>query len=179
MILWAWHVPEAPDPPVAGVPVFAGPVERVQNNRPIFQTDLPPITPIIRGFDTQRGYCPQCREMARSRHPEQASTATGAAGPQIGPNAVALAADLKHRLGVSFCKIAGFLKHHMGIRVTPRGLVQACQRLARRAFTHAVLASLAATCHQRGHRLTDLAVSLLCPNGGAPPLSLVPAAPTS
>jgi hypothetical protein len=119
--------------PLDHCPDCGGPVERIKDNRPIFQTDLPPITPIIRRFDTQRGYCPQCRKMVRSRHPEQTSTATGAAGSGLGPRAVALAADLKHRLGVSFRKVADFLQHHAGIRVTPGALAQACQRLARRA----------------------------------------------
>jgi transposase len=119
--------------PLDHCPDCGGPVERIQDNRPIFQTDLPPITPIVRRLDTQRGWCPACRKMVRSRHSEQTSTATGAAGSQIGPRAVALAADLKHRLGVSFRKVADFLRHHAGIRVTPGALAQACQRLARRA----------------------------------------------
>jgi transposase len=118
--------------PLTACPHCGGPVERIKDNRPIFQTDLPPIRPVIRRFETQRGYCPHCRKMVRSRHPKQTSTATGAAASQIGANAVALAADLKHRLGVSVRKVADFLDHHAGIRVTAGALTQACQRLARR-----------------------------------------------
>ena len=108
-------------------------VERITDNRPIFQTDLPPITPVIRRFETQRGWCPRCRTMVRSRHPQQTSTATGAAGSQLGPRAVALAADLKHRLGLSFRKVADLFQTHFGVTVTAGALVQANQRLARRA----------------------------------------------
>ena len=51
--------------------------------------------------------------------------------------------------------------------------LSAGNRTERRAFTHAVLASLAATCRQRGKRFTDLAVSLLCPSAPPPPLGLL------
>ena len=119
--------------PLTRCPDCGGPVERIQDNRPIFQTDLPPIKPIVRRFDTQRGWCPACRKAVRSRHPEQTSTAAGAACSHIGPRAIALAADLKHRLGVSFRKVADLFGSAFGIRVTPGALAQACQRLARRA----------------------------------------------
>jgi len=145
--------------PLDHCPDCGGPVERVTDNRPIVQTDLPPITPVIRRFETQRGYCPQCRKRVRSRHPQQTSTATGAAGSQIGPNAIALAADLKHRLGVSFRKVADFLGHHAGIRVTPGALAQACQRLARQAepvyqgLKEAIRASPAVHADETGWRI--------------------------
>ena len=108
-------------------------VQKVADNAPIFQTDLPPITPIVRRFDTQRGFCPCCRKMVHSRHPDQTSTAVGAAGAQIGPRAKALAADLKHRLGLSFRKIADLFQEHFGITVTPGAIVQSNERLAERA----------------------------------------------
>src|SRR5262249_20930325 len=56
-------------------------------------------------YVTESGYCSRCGRRVRSRHPEQISTAAGAAGVVIGPRAKALAADLKHRLGVPFAKI--------------------------------------------------------------------------
>jgi len=145
--------------PLTSCPDCGGPVERIKDNRPIFQTDLPPIKPVVRRFETQRGWCPACHKMVRSRHPEQTSTATGAAGSQIGPRAVALAADLKHRLGVSFRKVADFLDHHTGIHVTAGALAQACQRLARRAepvyqgLTEAIRASPAVHADETGWRI--------------------------
>jgi transposase len=119
--------------PLTACPDCNGPVERIKDNQPIFQTDLPPITPVIRRFETQRGWCPRCRKMVRSRHPQQTSTAGGAARSHLGPRAVALAADLKHRLGLSFRKVADLFQTHFGVTVTPGALVQANQRLARRA----------------------------------------------
>ena len=88
--------------------------------------------PVIKCFDTQRGWCPRCKRRVRSRHPEQTSDANGAAGSQVGSNALALAADLKHRLAVSFRKIADLLDAHWRLRVTPGALPQASHRLADR-----------------------------------------------
>ena len=44
-----------------------------------YQTDLPPITPIVTQFNIQAGRCPCCREMRQGRHPEQISNAIGSA----------------------------------------------------------------------------------------------------
>lgn len=59
-----------------------------------FVIDLPEVQPKITPYVTESGY------YVRSRQSEQISEATGAAGVMIG--AKALAADLKHRLGVHF-----------------------------------------------------------------------------
>jgi len=66
------------------------------------------------------------------RHPAQTSDALGAAGAQLGPRAVALAAWLSKGLGVPAGKIAALLGQ-LGIQVTPGGVVQAVRRAARRA----------------------------------------------
>ncbi len=118
--------------PLKRCPRCGGAVKNVRDNAPIYQSELPPTRPVIRRFDTQRGWCARCRKMVRSRHPEQTSTATGAAGSQLGPNALALASDLKHRLGLSFRKVADLLQTHFGIQVTPGALAQAGHRLAAR-----------------------------------------------
>jgi len=83
-------------------------------------------------FLTESGYCPRCKKRVRSRHPERVSTATGAAGVCLGPRAVALAADLKHRLGIPYRKICGLFETAFGLQLTPGGLCQAAARLARR-----------------------------------------------
>ena len=59
-----------------------------------FVADIPKIQPIITRYVTYSGYCADCRKRVRSRHPEQTSQATGAAGVMVGPRAKALAADL-------------------------------------------------------------------------------------
>jgi transposase len=57
----------------------------------------------------------------------------GAAAAQLGPEAIALAAVLNKQLGLSYGKIARLFRQRFGLTVTPGGLVQALQRVARRA----------------------------------------------
>jgi transposase len=94
-----------------------------------YQTDLPPIVPIVTQFNIETGYCPCCRQRCQGRHPEQTSTATGAAGNTFGPVVLTMAAELKHRLGVPYRKICDFLATYCGLRVCPATFVRAEQRL--------------------------------------------------
>lgn len=98
-----------------------------------FQTDIPLPRPVHRRYVTESGYCARCKRRFRSRHPRQTSTATGAAGVSVGPNARAVAADMKHRLGVSYAKIAELFDTAFGLQVSPSGLCQSSQRLAQKA----------------------------------------------
>ena len=67
-----------------------------------YQTDLPPIVPIVTQFNIETGYCPCCRQHWQGRHPEQTSDAIGAAGNTLGPVVLTMVAAMKHRLGVSY-----------------------------------------------------------------------------
>ncbi len=98
-----------------------------------FQIELPPVAPTVTRFCTESGYCPACAARVHSTHPEQISTAHGAAGVVAGPRLKAFAADLHHRLGVSYGKIADLLGEMYGLPITRGGLAQADARLARRA----------------------------------------------
>ena len=98
-----------------------------------FVADIPKIQPIITRYVTYSGYCADCRKRVRSRHPEQTSQATGAAGVMVGPRAKALAADLKHRLGGSYGKVSETLNDAFGLQVSRSGWCQADQRLAETA----------------------------------------------
>jgi hypothetical protein len=98
-----------------------------------FVVDIPPVEPIITRYVTESGYCPTCQKRARSRHPEQISDATGAAGVVIGPRAKALAADMKHRFGVSYGKVCGLMEDAFGLQGTRGGWYQAGVRLAQQA----------------------------------------------
>jgi transposase len=95
-----------------------------------YQTDLPPIVPIITQFNIETGYCSCCRQHWQGRHPEQTSDALGAAGNTLGPVVLTMAAELKHRLGVSYRKVADFLAAYADLHVAPATLVRAEQRLA-------------------------------------------------
>jgi transposase len=82
--------------PLCQVPLYE-PGQVVQ-----YQTDLPPIVPIITQFNIDTGTCPSCRQRWQGRHPEQTSDALGAAGNTLGPVVLTMAAEMKHRLGVSY-----------------------------------------------------------------------------
>src|SRR5260370_29311417 len=53
-----------------------------------YQTDLPPIVPIITQFNVEVGKCPRCQRLQHGRHEEQTSDALGAANHTIGPVAL-------------------------------------------------------------------------------------------
>ena len=113
--------------PDCGVPVV-DPGQVVQ-----YQTDLPPIVPIVTQFNIETGFCPCCRRRVQGRHPEQTSDASGAAGNTLGPVVLTMAAELKHRLGVPYRKISDFLETYADFKVCPSAFVRADQRLAERA----------------------------------------------
>ena len=95
-----------------------------------YQTDLPPIVPIVTQFNIETGYCPCCRQRRQGRHAEQTSNAIGAAGNTLGPVVLTMAAELKHRLGVPYRKITDFLESYCDFHVSPATFVRAEQRLA-------------------------------------------------
>ncbi len=118
--------------PLACCPECGGDlIERKEHEQ--FVVDIPPVEPVITRYVTQSGYCPDCQGRVRSRHPEQISDATGAAGVVVGPRAKALAADMKHRLGASYGKVGALLNDAFGLRVTRSGWYQADTRLAQQA----------------------------------------------
>ena len=139
----AGHAPaNRPQPATVDEDVFAGldacpncggPVEDKEDLTPQTVVDVPPeVKPQVTRYHNQSGYCPRCKCRVRSRHPDQASTATGAAGVQIGPRALALGVDLHYRVGVPFGKAAGIFEIFYGLRLCRATLARAAQRLARR-----------------------------------------------
>jgi hypothetical protein len=95
-----------------------------------YVTDIPVVEVKTTRFVTYSGYCRECHKRVRSRHPDQTSDATGAAGVLVGPRAKALAADLKHRLGVSYGKVSEVLQDAFGLQVSRSGWCQADVKLA-------------------------------------------------
>jgi len=86
--------------------------------------------PIITQFNIESGYCSCCRQYWQGRHPEQTSDAIGATGNTLGPVVLTLAAEMKHRLGVSYRKICDFLHTYCQLKVCPAAFIRAEQRLA-------------------------------------------------
>jgi transposase len=126
------QVAETKEQPLAACPVCGGPVTDVKDHEQ-FVVDIPAVQPTVTRYLTHSGQCAQCGQRVRSRHPEQISEATGAAGVVIGPRAKALAADLKHRLGVPYGKVAEVLAVGFGLPISRGGLCQADARLAEQA----------------------------------------------
>jgi transposase len=94
--------------------------------------DLPEPRPLRIRYEVHVGRCRSCGLRVQPRHPAQTSDALGAAGAQLGPRAVALAAWLSKGLGVPAAKIARLLGQ-LGLGVTPGGVTGAVARAARRA----------------------------------------------
>jgi transposase len=122
------HIDRIIDVPLSECPMCHVPLYE-QGQVVQYQTDLPPIVPIITRFDIETGYCPCCRQYWQGRHPEQTSDAIGAAGNTLGPVVLTMAAEMKHRLGVSYRKICDFLQTYCHLQVCPAAFIRAEQRL--------------------------------------------------
>lgn len=121
---------EAPLPPAC--PDCGGRVveDTVQTQ---YQIDVPrPIPVSVTQFNLHVGHCAACGQRLQGRHPEQTSDATGAAAVQIGPNALGLAAELKHVMGIPFGKVARILSSATELEISRATLARASQRLARK-----------------------------------------------
>lgn len=94
------------------------------------QTDWPPIGPIVTQFNIHSGYCPCGPKRSHGRHPEPISDAVGAAGNGLGPVALTMAAELKHRLGVPDRTIGDRFETDRDIAVCPATFGRAEQRRA-------------------------------------------------
>lgn len=115
-----------------GCPECGGRVRDIHKHEQ-YVTDIPVVEVKTTHFITYSGYCRECHKRVRSRHPDQTSQATGAAGVLVGPRAKALAADLKHRLGVSYGKVSEVLQDAFGLQVCRSGWCQADAKLANTA----------------------------------------------
>jgi transposase len=115
-----------------GCPTCGGHLKEIHRHEQ-YVIDLPTPRLVTTRYITYSGYCGTCHKRVRSHHPEQTSEATGAAGVLVGPRAKALAADLKHRLGVSYEKVSETLNDTFGLKVGRSAWCQADQTLAERA----------------------------------------------
>ena len=95
-----------------------------------FIEDISPVRPHVTRLRTYEATCVGCGQSVRSAHPLQMSLATGAAGVQLGPRTLALAADLNKAKGLSMRKTCAVLRDCFGLQLSPGGLSQALDRLA-------------------------------------------------
>lgn len=126
------QIHETKTAPLEGCPECGGQLRDIHAHEQ-YVTDIPVVEVKTTRFVSYSGYCRTCHKRVRSRHPEQTSQATGAAGVMVGPRAKALAADLKHRLGVSYGKVSEVLNDAFGLQVSRSGWCQADQKLAHKA----------------------------------------------
>jgi transposase len=92
---------------------------RLEENEPVseqFQTEIVCRT-VRRRFAIHRGHCRQCGASVTGRHPLQTSTATGAAGEQLGARAHALMSVLNKRLGLSHGKVSWMFAKVFGLKI--------------------------------------------------------------
>jgi transposase len=159
------EVDETKEAPLDSCPECGGELTQCKTHEQ-FMVDIPPVEPVITKFVTHSGYCGHCSKRTRSRHPEQISEATGAAGVVVGPRAKALAADMKHRLGISYGKVCELINDAFGLQVTRSGWCQADQRLAVQArpvyqeLLDVLRASAVAHVDETGWRIGTLAAWL-------------------
>jgi len=111
-------------------PHCQGPVSEKQ---PLTQyiEEIPVVRPRVTQLTTEEGWCEHCQREVCSTHPLQVSRASGAAGVQLGPRALALACDLNKAKGLSMRKTVAVLHDHFGLKLTPGGLALLVQRVGR------------------------------------------------
>ena len=97
-----------------------------------FQVEIPRRA-ILRRFDLHVGECTCCGQRVQPRHELQTSDALGAAAAQIGPDAQALIAWLKNKLGLSYGDITTLMKDAWGIELTRGAAAHVVRRAGRRA----------------------------------------------
>jgi transposase len=108
--------------------------EQLKGQRAVVQyiEELPVMRPQVIKLITHEADCPHCQKAVRSTHPLQVSLAEGAAGVQLGPAALGLAAELNKKHGLTMRKTCAVLKQLFHLGLSPGGLSQALARLARK-----------------------------------------------
>jgi transposase len=100
--------------------------------RPVVQyiEELPVVRPHVIKLITHEADCPHCQKAVRSTHPLQVSLAEGAAGVQLGPVALGVAAELNKKHGLTMRRTCAVLQQLFQLKLSPGGLAQALRRLA-------------------------------------------------
>src|SRR6201993_2321683 len=124
------HIDKAIEVQLCSCPHCGGVLFKDQQTLEQLIEDIPPVRPHVTRLTTYQGTCVQCGQSLRSTHPLQMSLATGAAGVQLGPRALALAADLNKAKGLSMRKTCAVLRDCFGMQLSSGGLSQALDRLA-------------------------------------------------
>ena len=103
---------------------------KVENLRRIIE-DIVPSEAIVECYNTQRGYCPKCDKVVESRAAEQ-PPAADIPGPQVGINALAMAAILRSVYRLPYEPITQLLADISGLSVCPGTISRQMQRMGNR-----------------------------------------------
>lgn len=102
--------------------------------RDLYQTDIPPVRPVVTKFEVHGGTCPCCGKYRQGRHEEQITDPTPVVQSVLGPRVLGMAADWKHRLGIVYRKISELFDTCFSLKVSPGTLSRAEIRFAQRAL---------------------------------------------
>jgi hypothetical protein len=123
-------ITERVEVPLPTCPSCGGPVSACRRVRQIIE-EVPEVRLRVIELVTWRGRCGACGPVA-SHHPLQVSSAVGAAGVQLGPKALEVAARLRAEWHLPVRKVTAILEQLWGLRITPGGLMQALGRVSER-----------------------------------------------
>ncbi len=124
-------ITETIEVPLDCCPQCGGTVDQLHAHRQIIE-EIPPIEVRVVELISYSGRCRRCGKVRSKRHPLQMSTATGAAGVQLGPNATAIAIEALYSLGQTKRKVCSMLETFFNFHLSPGGLVEISHRVAER-----------------------------------------------
>ena len=124
------HVDAEVDVPLGACPYCGGEVDEHGTDEQ-YVVDIPPVKPHVTKYVNHHGRCKRCGRRVDSRHPDQTSTAKGAASVVLGPQVLAVSIDLKERVGVPYRKVVQVLMLCFHFPVSAGALARAGQRIAK------------------------------------------------
>ena len=124
------HVDAEVDVPLGCCPDCGGDVDENGTDEQ-YVVDIPPGKPHVTKYVNHHGCCKRCGRRVDSRHPDQTSTAKGAALVVLGPRVLAVSIDLKERVGVPYRKVVEVLMLCFQFQVSAGALARAGQRIAK------------------------------------------------
>jgi transposase len=125
------HVDVDVDVPLGPCPFCGGEVDEHGTDEQ-YVVDIPPAKPHVKKYVNHHGCCKRCGRRVDSRHPDQTSTAKGAAGAVVlGPQVLAVSIDLKERVGVPYRRVVQVLMLCFQLQVSAGALARAGRRIAK------------------------------------------------
>jgi len=124
------HVDAEVDVPLGSCPFCGGEVDE-HGTDDQYVVDIPPVRPHVTKYVNHHGCCTQCGRRVDTRHPDQTSTAKGAAMVVLGPQVLAVSIDLKERVGVPYRKVVQVLMLCFRFPVSAGALARAGRRIAK------------------------------------------------